>query len=187
MLYYTRFYDAIVTDDFLYNGQDSLLYDGTMSKVMANQNKRNAYLYGFSSNLRSQFCNDFYFNFVLNYTYGRIKTDSSDSPLDHIPPLMTKLQIIYSHKNFSADFFANYNGAKKIKDYCLNGEDNEQYATSEGMPAWITFNLRLSYKIKKFITIQAGIDNISDTQYRTFASGINAPGRNIFGAIRFKL
>ncbi|MFN8258280.1 MAG: TonB-dependent receptor [Bacteroidales bacterium] len=186
-LYYSRFYDAIVTDDFLFNGQDSILYDGTMSKVMANQNKRDAYLYGFSSNLRSKLGSDFYFNFVLNYTYGRIKTESNDSPLDHIPPLMARIQLTYSHKNFGSDFFVNYNGAKKLKDYYLNGEDNEQYATPDGMPAWITLNLRISYKIQKFITIQAGIDNISDTQYRTFASGINAPGRNIFGAIRFNL
>jgi hemoglobin/transferrin/lactoferrin receptor protein len=31
-----------------------------------------------------------------------------------------------------------------------------------------------------------GIDNILDLQYRTFASGINSPGRNVFGTVRIK-
>ncbi|HMT27744.1 MAG TPA: TonB-dependent receptor, partial [Bacteroidia bacterium] len=49
VVYYTAFKDAIVTDKFTYNGQDSIMYDGTMSEVLANQNKQEAYIYGFSS------------------------------------------------------------------------------------------------------------------------------------------
>ncbi|HQW22944.1 MAG TPA: TonB-dependent receptor [Bacteroidia bacterium] len=37
----------------------------------------------------------------------------------------------------------------------------------------------------KLVTLNAGIENILDTQYRTFASGINAPGRNVFVTARF--
>lgn len=90
-------------------------------------------------------------------------------------------------EKFSANFFVNYNGWKKAKNYSTSGEDNAQYAPVEGMPAWFTANLRVSYKVYKYITIQSGIDNIFDTQYRTFSSGINAPGRNIFAVIRFTL
>ena len=79
-----------------------------------------------------------------------------------------------------------YNAAKKLKNYSSSGEDNLQYATADGIPAWFTINWRVSYQVHKLITIQAGVDNIFDTQYRTFASGINAPGRNIFGVLRFK-
>ncbi len=32
--------------------------------------------------------------------------------------------------------------------------------------------------------LQGGIENILDTEYRTFASGINAPGRNFYAAVR---
>jgi len=184
-IYYTQFYDAIVTDKFKYNGHDSVIYNGTLSEVLANQNKSKAYIFGFSTNLKTQCSENLFLTLNLNYTYGRIKTDSSDAPLDHITPVMMKLQLTYAHQNFSTDFFINYNGWKKIKDYNLNGEDNEQYATSDGMPAWFTANWRASYKVHKLITLQAGIDNIFDTQYRTFASGINGPGRNIFATIRF--
>ena len=66
------------------------------------------------------------------------------------------------------------------------GEDNQQYATVDGTPAWFTLNLRAQYEFKKYATIQAGIENILDTQYRTFASGINAPGRNVFLTLRLR-
>ncbi len=184
-LYYTQFIDAIFTQPFTFNGQDTVIYDGTPSQVMANQNEGKAYLYGFSSSLRSRCTEHLMVSFGLNYTYGRIKTDSSDAPLDHIPPFMMNLGLNYSYKKFSADLLVRYNGWKKIRDYYLNGEDNEQYATPDGMPAWFTANMRISYQIHKLITLQAGVDNIFDTQYRTFASGINAPGRNIFAALRF--
>jgi hemoglobin/transferrin/lactoferrin receptor protein len=184
-IYYTRFFDAIVTDKFTFNGQDSIIYDGEMSQVMANQNKENAYIYGFSSAITSQCNENFLFSFMMNYTYGRIKTDTSDYPLDHIPPFMARLQLMYTNKNFSSDFYVNYNGWKKLKNYNMSGEDNQQYATPDGMPAWFTVNFRASYKVYKMLTLQAGVDNIFDTQYRTFASGINAPGRNIYGSIRF--
>jgi hemoglobin/transferrin/lactoferrin receptor protein len=183
-VYYTQFVDAIVTDKFNLNGKDSIMYDGTLSQVFANQNKGKAFLYGFSSNLISQFSDNLLMSFMMNYTYGRIKTDSTESPLDHIPPFMARLQLAYTNKKISSSFFVNYNGWKKLKDYYLNGEDNEQYATADGIPAWFTVNLHTSYKVFKFITLEAGVDNIFDIQYRTFASGINAPGRNIFVALR---
>lgn len=185
VIYYTDYIDAIVTDEFSYNGQDSIMYDGTMSRVYANQNKGKAYVYGFSSEIRSTCGENLYGSFGLNYTYGRVKTDSTDVPLDHIPPFMMHLQLGYTNDRFGADFSVNYNGWKKIKDYSPGGEDNGQYATPEGMPAWFTLNLRCSYKVHRLITLQAGVENILDTQYRAFASGINAPGRNVFGAIRF--
>jgi hemoglobin/transferrin/lactoferrin receptor protein len=184
VVYYTRFTNAIVTDVATFNGKDSIIYDGTMSKVYANQNKGEAYLYGFSSNLTSRLDDNFKMLFAINYTYGRIKTDSTDYPLDHIPPFMARLALTYTENKFSSDFFINYNGWKKLKNYNLGGEDNDQYATPEGMPAWFTVNLRASYKTCKYVTLQAGVDNIFDTQYRTFASGINAPGRNVFVALR---
>ena len=183
-IYYTQFIDAIVADEFTFNGEDSIMYDGVLSKVYANQNKREAYIYGFSSNLLSQLNEHFSMSLALNYAYGRIKTDSSDVPLDHISPFMARYKLAYSDKKFNADFFINYNGWKRLKDYNLNGEDNEQYATPEGMPAWCTVNLHVSYVIYKYVKLQAGIDNIFDTQYRTFSSGINAPGRNAFVAVK---
>ena len=186
VVYYTTFLDIAVIDKFKYNGNDSILYDEVLSQVYANQNKDKAYLYGFSSNLISQLNNHFVMKIGINYTYGRVKTENTDAPLDHIPPFMGHMSLRYFNNKFSSEFIVNYNGWKKLKDYG-SGEDNPQYATQLGMPAWITANFRVSYKMHKSVDLQAGIDNVFDTQYRTFASGINAPGRNIFGALRITL
>ena len=185
-IFYTNLYDAIVASASAYNGKDSIMYDGALSKVYSNQNKGKAYLYGFSSNFKSQCTDNLLLVAGFDYTYGRIKTDSSDSPLDHIPPIMAHAMLTYTNHKFSSDFSVEYNGWKHLKNYSLDAgaEDNLEYATAEGMPAWFTVNLHLSYKVYKYITIQTGVDNIFDTQYRTFASGINAPGRNVFVTLR---
>lgn len=182
-VYGTLFRDAIVTDKFQFNGQDSAVYDGVMSRVYAPQNKQKAFIVGFTSTLTARFAK--YFNAYGNvtYTYGRVMGDSL-TPLDHIPPLMARAGLSFEKQRIQAEFFSQFNAWKHIEDYYLNGEDNEQYATVDGMPAWLTLNFRASIRIVDQMRVQFGVDNILDTQYRTFASGINAPGRNIFVALR---
>ena len=184
-IYYTDFKDIAVIDSFKYNGSDTLYYDGSWLQVYANQNKDKAYIIGFSSNFIAQLNEHFTMKTGLNYTYGRIKTETNDVPLDHIPPFMVKLAFNYAREKFASDFIINYSGWKRPKDYSPSGEDNGNYATPDGMPAWFTVNFRASYKVHKFVTLQAGVDNMFDIQYRVFASGINAPGRNVFVALRF--
>lgn len=186
-LFYTSFFDAIQTSPFQYNNQDSIIYDGTQSAVMANQNIGEAYIYGLSSTLKTQATDELSFMLSMNYTYGRVKTDSTDAPLDHISPFMAKGQILYSGKKISSEFFVLYNGWKHLKDFSASGEDNASYATPSGMPAWITANWRVGYNANEHFTVQAGVENIFDTQYRVFASGINAPGRNMYLTLRYSL
>lgn len=184
-IYYTKFFDAIVTGPFNYNGKDTINYDGTMSQVLANQNQRKAFIYGFSSNLKMNLTRNFDLIITANYTHGEIVTDSVNSPLDHIPPFIMTLKTNYQYQKWGFGLNVNYNGWKRISDYNLNGEDNEQYATSAGMPAWLIVNFRTSYKLNNRLNIQAGVDNIFDTQYRTFASGIDGAGRNIFVSLKY--
>jgi hemoglobin/transferrin/lactoferrin receptor protein len=54
------------------------------------------------------------------------------------------------------------------------------------MPAWYTLNVRAGYEINTAWMIQVGVDNILDTSYRVFASGINASGRNIYLTAKLK-
>ena len=93
---------------------------------------------------------------------------------------MAKFSTMYEKNSLFAEAYALYNGAKKLKDYSDSGEDNLNYATAEGMPAWYTLNARLGYTFKNYLTIQGGVENIMDINYRVFASGINAPGRNFY-------
>ncbi|MEZ4967762.1 MAG: TonB-dependent receptor [Saprospiraceae bacterium] len=187
VLWVTAFRDAIVTDVFRFNGQDSVLYDGEMSLVLANQNKRRARIWGFSSNLEADVYDDLALFGSLHYTRGRILQDEGDDlPLDHIPPMYGRVGFRWHTPRASVEGFLLFNGSKDINDYLPNGEDNEQYAPSGGMPAWMTANLNGSYRFRRVLALQAGIDNLFDTQYRVFSSGINGPGRNFRITLRVR-
>jgi hemoglobin/transferrin/lactoferrin receptor protein len=152
--------------------------------VLANQNKRKAYLYGANANLFVDFTKSFSLTSTITFTQGQIVEEEGNDPLDHIPPVIGKTGVVYHYKGFRGELFANYNGWKHIEDYNAGGEDNEQYATPEGMPAWWTLNMRLQYQINKYLLVQAACENISDANYRVFASGISAPGRNVILSVR---
>lgn len=183
--FYTRMYDAIVTDDFTYNGQSIINYNGFDAQVKANQNKGKAFVTGFSTNVSAYVISDLLFSANFNYTLGRVVEDGSQRPLDHIAPYFGKVGLTYTYNKLNLEGYMLYNGKKDIKDYSTSGEDNAQYAPANGMPAWETYNFKAGFQVLKGGTLFAGVENILDTQYRVFASGINAPGRNIYGGIKY--
>lgn len=185
-IYYTRLFDAIVTDNFLFNGSSTINYDGQTSGVFANQNKGIATITGISSTIQFTITKPFQFYGTFNFTKGRVKDGSGTLPLDHIPPFYGKTGLKFENKVVNFDFYMLYSEKKDIKDYFLNGEDNEQYAPANGMPGWKTFNLKGAVSLLNSITLFSGIENIVDTQYRTFASGMNASGRNVYFGAKYK-
>ncbi|SFU79385.1 TonB-dependent receptor [Pontibacter akesuensis] len=182
--YRTWYRDAITVQNFSLNGQDSILYNGEQSRVTANVNAGKAYLYGYSANLQADLTNYLSLSSSLNYTYGRIKNETGEIPLDHVPPLFGRSSINLQLKRLRGEFFVLYHGVKALEDYSPSGEDNLQYATPQGMPAWHTLNLRAAYQITPNLQFQAALENISDRYYRVFASGISAPGRNVVLTLR---
>jgi hemoglobin/transferrin/lactoferrin receptor protein len=183
-VFYTLFRNAIVVDKFTLNNQSTILYQGVPSQVLANQNKNKAFLYGASANFKVAAGKHTDIEGAVTYTYGRVKTDSVNVPLDHIPPVYGRFGIKHRQAKWNAELFTLFNGWKKIKDYSNSGEDNQQYATADGMPSWLTLNLRTQYNIAPKMTILAGVENILDQNYRLFASGISMPGRNFILSLR---
>jgi hemoglobin/transferrin/lactoferrin receptor protein len=183
--FYTMFRNAIVSAPFRLNGQDSILYNGVTSAVYANQNLNKAFSYGFSSNVKVDLTTELSLFSAITYTYGRIKKfNAVEVPQDHIPPVFGKTSLNFQHSKFGLELYAMYNGWKHIKEYNPDGEDNQQYATPDGMPSWFTLNWRSSCQISKNVAFQLGIENILDRNYRYFASGFSAPGRNFIIALR---
>lgn len=186
--FYTLFRNAIATAPFKLNGQDSILYNSVKSAVYASQNINKAYVRGINARLKIDLSKKISFDNTVSQTYGRYKNaDGTEKPLDHVPPVFGKSGISYTDAKFSIEIFGMYNGWKKIKDYNPDGEDNGQYATVDGMPSWFTINWRGSYMFTKNITLQLAVENIADKNYRYFASGFSAPGRNFLIALRAAL
>ena len=183
VFFLTKLYDPIVTDNFLFNGLPTVNFDGVISKVQANQNAGKGTIAGLSTTLKAQLFKNLLFYGTFNFTNGRFENAKGNLPLDHIPPVYGKTGFRFENKYMNLDLNINYNGNKNIKEYSTSGEDNQQYARASGNESWETYNFKAGISIIKNTTIFTGIENILDTQYRTFSSGINAGGRNIyFGA-----
>ena len=204
--FYTIFRNGLVKAPYRLNGEDSIIYNGVLSQVLASQNSNAAYLYGFTAGLNTDYFHGFNFGSTLSYSYGRFKTDASQAssvyekqpggkyllvkrnvsskPLDHNPPLISRTVISYIHKRFSTELSFMYNGWKYLDEYNADGEDNAQYATADGTPSWYTLNWKGSFNVSKSLQVQLGVENILDRNYRAFASGFSAGGRNFLMSVR---
>jgi len=177
-VFYTWFQNALVADKFTWNGQSQIVYQGMLSNVYATQNKAKANVYGFNINGRVRVMNNTDLSATYTYTKGTYNDGVKDMPLDHIPPSYGRIGLKHGTAKLNAELFSVFNGWKHIADYNLNGEDNEIYATKDGMPSWLTLNFSTYYAPTKSISVGFQIENITDLNYRYFASGISAVGRN---------
>lgn len=184
--FYTQLKNAIVTAPFTLNGQSTVDYLGVKSVVVASQNVREAQINGWNVAIYAKLTPNLILSSTLNNTKGKVK-DDKNTPLDHIPPMFGRTALKFSKNKLQIEAFSLYNGWKKIADYNLDGEDNQQYATADGMPSWWTLNLRGSFQINKHLQIQAACENILDKNYRNFASGISNAGRNFIVTLRGNL
>ena len=181
--YVTSLQNAIVIDAFTLNGQSTVQYNGQNSKILAAQNKEKAMISGWNLNFMADFSKEISLKSTLNFTKGHIK-NATNTPLDHIPPMFGRTALKFKKKMLNVEVFSIYNGWKKLKDYSPSGEDNLIYATKDGMPSWWTLNFRSDYQINKKASIQIACENILDKNYRNFASGISAAGRNFVITLR---
>jgi hemoglobin/transferrin/lactoferrin receptor protein len=177
-VFYTLFHNALVADKYTWNGQAKISYQGVLSDVYATQNKAKANLYGFNVNARVRLLQNTELNATYTYTKGTYNDGTKEMPLDHIPPAYGRFGVKHTDKKWNAELYSVFNSWKRIADYNLNGEDNEIYATKDGMPSWMTFNFISQFTPTKDLTIGVGVENITDLNYRYFASGISAVGRN---------
>jgi len=183
--YYTLYKNALTVQAAQFNDQDSIPYDGQLSRVTSTVNAGEAYIYGTEGRIIGNLNEYLSVIGTINFSYGRIKTDTTDYPLDHIPPVFGKVGFNMAKNKFRGEFFLNYSGWKRLEDYNIIGEDNIDYATAKGMPAWYTLNARLTYHLLKFFNLQVACENILDQNYRMFASNISAPGRNFILTMRY--
>ncbi|MCF8246431.1 MAG: TonB-dependent receptor [Saprospiraceae bacterium] len=175
--YFSTLTDAIVPRPYLISGQDSVDFMGARYRTLANVNVGKAKVWGIAANGKFQVAPNWILRGNITYTQGRDLTNKV--PLDHIPPLYGNTSLQYENAKFFAQADFLFNGMKKLADYSPSGEDNQQYATPDGTPAWQTWNLRIGRQLTKLLRLQIGVENIADLNYRSFASGINAPGRNV--------
>jgi hemoglobin/transferrin/lactoferrin receptor protein len=191
--FYTYLDNALARRNFQYNGQDSILYDGTMSQVQAIQNITKAYVFGVQAGLDVNFGKGFGLRSTISFQQG--KEQSQDSlvyyPLTHAAPLFGRTAVFYQRKALRFEAYAVYNARMDYEDLSL-GDRNDDAPFAKGasglpfVPAWYTLNFKAAWFINRHLVLNAGVENIMDVRYRPFGSGISAPGRNFIVALRFK-
>lgn len=190
--YYTILQDALVRRNFTLNGSDSIIYDGELSQVQAIQNAASAYVYGLQGYAEIRLPLDLAISSRINIQIGEEELDDgSTAPLRHAAPTFGKTILKYQREKLRLEFYAEYS-AEFSNDQLAPSEQSKDfiYALDENglpySPSWYTLNLKGIYRLNKNFLFSGGIENITDQRYRTYSSGIAAPGINFIGSVRIK-
>ena len=187
--FYTLLDQYIVRNNFVVEGDTStpdattVIYDGEEATTIANTNGDTAYILGGTFDFSLNPVGKFYLQGNATFTQGR--TYDTDNPLPSILPFFGSAGIRYNNGTLDAGIDWRYSAMKAIEDYSPGGEDNLDQAPVDNngntadLPSWNTLNATIGYQLNEAVRMQVGLDNIFDTHYKEFASGISAPGRNL--------
>ncbi len=184
--FYTMLNNAMVRHNFLFNGEDSIIYKGVMSKVQAITNANYARVYGGHFNVQINASDHLSIRSTLTLTKGY---EEGGIPLRHAAPVFGSTHLVYSSSKVTADLYSLYNGSRKYEDMPPSESEKPYlYATDANgnpwSPGWFTLNCKATYNLTKWLVINGGIENILDLRYRPYSSGIVAPGRNFILSLR---
>ena len=183
--YYTYLVDALVRRDYTFNGHSEIEYQGELSQVQAIQNAAKSYVYGFEFGLEAFMHENWSFLGNLTLTEGiEEDEDGTDTPARHAAPTFADAHLIYKDDKLKADFFLNYNGEVSANDLALSERAKTYIYASDAngnpfSPSWYTLNFRLNYQVTNALGLNLALENITDQRYRTYSSGIVAPGTNL--------
>jgi len=190
--YYTYLDNALVRRDYTLNGETEIMYDGELSNVQAIQNASKAWIYGFEVGLRMPITNQLDLTSQYSVIGGTESEGTVEVPIRHVAPNFGNTHLVWTSNNLKLDFFANYNSS--LSFYQLAPSEIEKdyiYALDENgnpySPSWYTINFRSQYQINSSTILTASLENITDQRYKTYSSGIAAPGRNLILSLKYSL
>lgn len=190
--FYTRLENALVRRDFTLNGLTEIEFQGELSTVQAIQNGGQADILGIELGLKANITKDIQLTSQLNITDGKQEEDDgSFSPVRHVSPLFGNTHLTYTRKKWKLDAFMEYNGQFNFNDLAPSQQNNSHlYALDANgnpfSPRWYTVNIAGQYEISENWLLNAALENITDQGYRTYSSGIAAPGRNLILSAKYR-
>ncbi|MDT8346574.1 MAG: TonB-dependent receptor [Flavobacteriaceae bacterium] len=191
--FYILLDDALVRRDFSLNGETEIDFDGTLSRVQAIQNAAKSYSYGFDVGLLYPFTKQLSLKTDLTWVDGKEETDDGlSSALRHAAPLNWVSRLKYQQKRWIVEAIAHYNGEISAAGLAVSERNKaEIFARDKNgdlfSPSWYRLSLRSTYQLNNSVNLRFAIENITDQRYRSFGSGITAPGRNFIFAASYSL
>ncbi|WP_027076786.1 TonB-dependent receptor [Maribacter antarcticus] len=190
--YYTYLVDALVRRDFYFNGNSELRYQGELSNVQAIQNAAKAYVYGFEFGLDAFLSDHWSLSSNLTITEGiEEDSDGTDTPARHAAPTFGDFHIIWKNQKLRTSVFLNYNGELAFNDLSVSEiSKNFIYASDKNgnpySPSWYTLNFRFQYNLNPKVVASLNLENFTNQRYRSYSSGIVAPGTNLILGVGYK-
>ena len=171
--------------NFTFNGQSQIAYQGSLSQVQAVQNAANVYVYGWE--LGADFILSPFLSFAANYSYikGTEEEDNGDlSPGRHVAPSFGDAQLVYKNSRFKASILLNFSNEISADQLPISEQSKSYMYALDRLgnpysPSWYTLNLRSQYTLTNAITTFLAWENITNQLYRTYSSGLSAPGSNL--------
>ncbi|MCR9054366.1 MAG: TonB-dependent receptor domain-containing protein [Phaeodactylibacter xiamenensis] len=183
--YYTLLDNALVRREFALSGQDSILYDGTLSRVQAVQNAAQAWVYGVQAGIGAQWPNGLGLHARFNFQEGEEELEEGGTtPLRHAAPWFGVFRVQYEQEAFRLELNAQYHSAFAFEELPLTEQDKPYLYAADAngnpyAPAWYTLDFRALYRISETFTLSAGVENLTDQRYRPYSSGLAGSGRNV--------
>jgi hemoglobin/transferrin/lactoferrin receptor protein len=189
--FYTILDNAIVRRPFTLNGQDSIDFGGTPSRVEALQNIARASVWGLQAGLEVFFTEHLSLQTHANWIKGKETDDVKDEqvPLRHAPPFYGSSSLRYKQNKLTLEATAIYNSEISYEDLAPTEREKTNIYAIDGngkpySPEWYTLNLKASYQVIQNLLVTTGWENMTNQRYRPYSSGIVAAGSNFIIALR---
>ena len=187
--------EYIVFSDITTPDTSTIIYNNEEVTTIANKNLGNRFIHGFSIDGFNNLSRSLKIDYSLTYTKG--DNNETYGPLPSISPLFGSLSLGYVKNDLTIKAVYKFSDSKDPSEYSIGGEDGldeTPYIIGQdglkdflGTPSWSDFSIYASLNISPNSTLRLGITNIFDIHYRTFASGISAPGRSFQAGLNLKL
>ena len=182
--YYTYLQNAMVRRATKVDGKDSILYNGKMSKAYSIQNAAFAEIYGFHVGFEIDLPLGFYLSSRYNVQIGKEELNNGATTNSrHAAPAFGLSTLGFKKGKIHLQFYAAYSASVSYEN--LNEEERQKpaiYARDENgkpySPSWYTLNMKGMFTVFKSSTLNIGLENLTNQRYRTYSSGIVAPGFN---------
>lgn len=192
--FHTILDNAIVRRPTTLDGEDSIVYDGVLSRVEALQNVAKATVWGLQLVAEAKITKGISVFTTANYVEGKETDDVKNEqvPLRHAPPFYGSSGIRYTYKKIRLEGNVLYNAGVSNADLAPSEQAKPLIYAADAngkpySPSWHTFNLKGNYAITQSLLIGLGWENIANKRYRPYSSGIVAAGSNFVVSIRASL
>lgn len=188
--FYTLLDNAMVRRPFTLNGEREIEYEGQPSQILAIQNAASATVYGIQAGVELALTKHLLVTSRYNWQKGTEELDDeSTSPSRHAAPSFGLTRLSYLNKKIRLELTSQYSGEVSHRRMPLEEKGKPHlYAKDEldrpYSPSWFIVSFNSSYQLDSHIQLMAGIENIGDIRYRSYSSGIVAPGRNFTFSIK---